>query len=178
MYPHVCEVIPVTRFYVKNTGQFFFVYLPYQFHAAENTVCQSRWTVQPFQSFHNSTANFRVHASVTFLVGGDEKPFLMAFLLECCWQWFGRCVISRLSHAYLLAQNVLANGVDAMFSSGNFRETSSASLFFAHMQSTPKNKSAYFHLSRLRSMSKMAFISSGTKSVGYSRKKSERPCLL
>ena len=37
----------------------------------------------PVKSFHNSIANFRIHASVTFLVNGDERPLLMGCFLKC-----------------------------------------------------------------------------------------------
>ena len=36
----------------------------------------------PVQSFHNNTANFRVHASVTFLVNSDKRPLLMGCILN------------------------------------------------------------------------------------------------
>ena len=95
----------------------------------------------PGQSFHNSTANFRVHTSVTFLVNGDERPLLMVCFLKrletspCRWRWFCRRTINRLCHAFPRTQNIFTNGAlipktystcsfaDAMFSSGNFRET-------------------------------------------------------
>ena len=61
------------------------------------------------------TANFRVHARVTFLVCGDERPLLKVCFLKRLktslfhWRWFGWCTINRLSHTFPRAQNVSAN---------------------------------------------------------------------
>ena len=52
MYPHIYQINPATRLCVKIAGHYT-VHLPYQFHAAENTVCQSDWTVH--QSNHITT---------------------------------------------------------------------------------------------------------------------------
>ena len=79
MYPHVYETNPATRFYGKITRQYT-VQLPYWFRVAEKAVCRSHSTVR--QSNHIITANFRVHASVTFLTNGDERPFLMVAFLN------------------------------------------------------------------------------------------------
>ena len=116
----------------------------------------------PVQSYHHSTANFRVHASVTFLVYGDERPLLMVCFLKrletspFCWSRFCRCVINRLGHAFPRTRNIFTNGAmilkiylacsftDAMFSSGNFGETSFCFVSFPHAHSTSENKSAYF----------------------------------
>ena len=79
MYPHIYHKNPASRFYGKSQG---------------NTLCTSLTdSVQlrmlfadymrhpPVQSFHNSTANFRVHASVTFLINHDERSLLMVCFL-------------------------------------------------------------------------------------------------
>ena len=94
----------------------------------------------PVWSFHNSTANFKVHASVTFLVYGDERPLLMVCFLKCLekspfyWRWFCRCEINRPSHVFPHTQNLFTNGtlvlkiylacsfMDVKFSLGNFGE--------------------------------------------------------
>ena len=36
----------------------------------------------PVQSFHNSSANFRVQTSGTFLTNDDERPLLMVYFLK------------------------------------------------------------------------------------------------
>ena len=95
----------------------------------------------PVQSFHNSTANFRVHARVTFLINSDERPLLMVCFLKHLetspfrLRQFCRCPITRLDHAFSRTWNILTNGApipkiylacsstDVMFSSVNFRET-------------------------------------------------------
>ena len=70
----------------------------------------------PVQSFHNSTANFRVHASVTFLVFSDERLLLMVLCLERLktslfpWIWLGRCTIIGLSQTFPLTQNMFIDG--------------------------------------------------------------------
>ena len=58
------------------------VLLPYPFCAAENTCLPITLDYLPVQSFHNSTANYRVHKSVTFLVYGDKRPLLMVYFLN------------------------------------------------------------------------------------------------
>ena len=70
----------------------------------------------PVQSYHNSTANFRVHASVTFLVNGDERPLLMGCFLKHLemspfhWRGFRKCTINRLNHTFPQTQNVFTYG--------------------------------------------------------------------
>ena len=86
--------------------------LPYWFHAAENAVFANQARCLPVQSFHNSPGTFRVHASVTFLVNGDNRPLLMGCFLKClemspfCWRWFCRCMINRLGRAFPQTQNI------------------------------------------------------------------------
>ena len=140
--------------------------------------------------------NLRVHTSVTFLVIGDERPlFMVRFLrhLETSpfhWRQFCRCVINRLGHAFPRTRNIFTNGAlipkiysacsfeDAMFSSGNFGETSLCFVSFAHVQSTSKSKSAYFYLLPLHNASKSGFGKSWHKSFSYSQTKSEMLCLF
>ena len=150
----------------------------------------------PVQSFHYSTANFRVHASVTFLINGDERPLLMVCFLKCLeaslfrWKQFCRCMINRLGHDFPQTQNIFTNGTlilkiysacsfaDTMFSSGNFGEIFSCFMSFAHMQSTSKSKYAYFYLSHTHKASKSGSVKFQHKSFSYSRGRSERPCLF
>ena len=53
----------------------------------------------PVQSFHNTTANFKVHASITFLVNGGARLLLMVYFLKHLetspfhWGRFCRCMI-------------------------------------------------------------------------------------
>ena len=62
----------------------------------------------PVQSFHNSSANFRVQTSGTFLTNDDERPLLMVYFLKRFetslfrWRRFWRCMInrSRFRHAF------------------------------------------------------------------------------
>ena len=85
----------------------------------------------PVQSFHNATANFRVHVSVIFLVNGGERPLLKVYFLKHLemspfrWRWFCRCPINRLSHAFRHTQNVSTNGtLILIYSACSFAETS------------------------------------------------------
>ena len=84
----------------------------------------------PLQSFHTTTANFRVHASVTFLINGGERPLLMVYLLKPLetspfhWRWFSRCATNRLSHAFRWTRNVFPNGaLIPIYSACSFVET-------------------------------------------------------
>ena len=106
----------------------------------------------PVLSFHNSTANFRLHASVPFLVNGDIRPLLMVCFLKHLemspfrWRRFCRCTINRLGHAFPRTWNIFTNGAlilkiywacsfaDAMFSSGNFRKLFLLCVFCAHTE--------------------------------------------
>ena len=60
----------------------------------------------PVQSYRNSTANFRVHRSATFLLNGNKRPLLMVCFLKhletspFSWRQFCRCAIKRLGHAF------------------------------------------------------------------------------
>ena len=152
----------------------------------------------PVQSFHNIPANFRIHASVTFLVYHDKRTLFMvfflerletSFLLETVWQrQFGRCTISRLNQAVPLTQNLFANGAlilklfassfaDAMFSPGNFGGSSSASCL-SHMH---RALSRNLHISVMcacQTPPKLASLSSSTKSFRYSQEQLKRPCLF
>ena len=91
----------------------------------------------PVQSFHNTTANFRVHASVTFLVNGGERPLLMVCFLKRLEtspfrkRWFCRCVIDRLGHTFHRTENIFTNGaLILIFSACSFMETSEKLLLF------------------------------------------------
>ena len=68
----------------------------------------------PGQSFH-STANFRIHASVTFLISSEERPLLMGCFLEHLEMYFFRRTrfhaISRLGCAFPRTRNIFTNGV-------------------------------------------------------------------
>ena len=150
----------------------------------------------PAQSLHNSTGNFRVHACVTFLVKADKRPLLMGCCLKRLetspfhWRWFCRCAINRLGHAFPQTRYIFTNGApipticlawsfaDAMLSSGNFGETFSCFMSFAHAQSTSKRKSEYFCLLCMCTASKSGFSKFQHKSLSYSLKKSERPCVF
>ena len=124
------------------------------------------------QSFHNSTTNFRVHTSVTFLINSDERLLLMVFFLEHLktslfhWKQFGRCVISRPSHAFPLTQNILAHsalmllGLKLRGYSVLFRKLWRNFFCFmslTHAQSTSQNKSACFCLLHMRNVSISGF---------------------
>ena len=143
---------------------------------------------QLVQSFHNSTAKFRVHASVTFLIYGDERPLLMVCFLKClgmspfCWRRFCRFMINTLSHAFPCTQNIFTNGAlipkiysacsftGPTFSSGNFGETSSASCLLPTCRAFPR---ANLHISVFCACTthpKVASVSSGTKASATLRK--------
>ena len=69
----------------------------------------------PVQSFDNNSVNFRVHASVIFLIYGDERQLSMVYFLKLLetspfWRWFCRWENNRLSHALPCTQNVFTNG--------------------------------------------------------------------
>ena len=108
----------------------------------------------PVQLFHNSAANFRVHASVNFLVYGDQRPLLKPCFLKCletspfCWWWFCRCMINRLSHALQSTRNILTNG--ALITK----------IYLASRANL--NISAFVHVQRVQ---KWLCVSSGTKSL-------------
>ena len=145
----------------------------------------------PVQSFHNSTANFTVHTSVTFLINGDERPLLMGCFLKCLetspfhWRRFCRCVINRLGHAFPQTRNIFTNGTlipkiytacsfaDAMFSLWNFRKTFFASCLSRTRRALPK---ANLHISIFHACAmcpKVALVSSSTKTsatLGENRK--------
>ena len=85
----------------------------------------------PVQSFHNITMNFRVHASVIFLVNNGERLLLMVYFFKCLERfpfpsrWFCRCVINRLSHAFHHTCNIFTNGaLIPICSAWSFAETS------------------------------------------------------
>ena len=147
----------------------------------------------PVQSLHNSTANFRAQATVTFLVNGDERPLLIECFLKHLemspfhWRWFFMCATNRLGHAFPWTRNLFTNSAlipkiylacsfaDATFPSGNFRETFFCFMSFAHAQSTSESKSAYFRLSRMCTASQSGFGKFRYKSFSYPLEKSERP---
>ena len=149
---------------------------------------------QPVQSFHNSTVNFRVHASVTFLVYGDEKPLLMGCFLKRLEtspfhkKWFCMCTVNRLSHAFPHTWDIFTNGAlilkiysacsfaNGMFSSGNFEGTSSASCL------SRKHKAflrANLYISVFRActtLQKVASVSSSPK-VSATLRKNRKGCV-
>ena len=106
-----------------------------------------------------------------------------------CWRWFDWCTIRRLSNAFLLTQNISANGalsseavfslqLCGVFSLGNFEETSSASCLSHAHRTLP---STNLHISVFHACTthpKEVLVSTGSKSFSYSWKKSERSCLL
>ena len=132
----------------------------------------------PVQSFHNSTANFRVHASITFLVNGDERPLLMVCFLKrletspCRWRWFCSRTINRLCHAFPRTQNIFTNGAlipkiysacsfaDTMFFSGNFGETL---LCFTSFKALPRENLHILVFQACAPRPKVASVSSSTK---------------
>ena len=98
----------------------------------------------PVQSFHNSTANFRVHASVTFLVYGDNTTYCGMLFLNI-WklllfngdgfagvQTTDPAMISLLYETFftncalILKIYSACSFMDVMFSSRNFWETSAS----------------------------------------------------
>ena len=142
----------------------------------------------PVQSFHNTTAKFRVHASVTFLVNGGRRPLLMMYFLKRLEtspfhrRWFSRCAINRLNHAFHCTRNNYTNGaLTDLFSwqlRGNFSETSSASCLSRMHRALPRINLHYFCLSCMRITSKSEFGKFQHKHFGYSQEKSKRQCLL
>ena len=135
----------------------------------------------PVQSFHNSSVNFRIHASVTFLLNGDERPLLMVRFLKHLetspfhWRWFCGCVINRLGHAFPRTWNIFTNGTlilkiysaynfaDVMFSSGNFVETFLRSCLSCMRRALPR---ANLHISIFCTCAthpKATSVSAGTK---------------
>ena len=109
-----------------------------------------------------------------FLIYGDERSVLVVCFIKCLetfpfrWKQFCRCAINRLSHAFPNTWNIFTNSTliylacsfaDAMFFSGNFRETSSASFLRTHAEHIRviESKSAYFCLLRMRNASKSGF---------------------
>ena len=95
----------------------------------------------------------------------NERPLLMVCFLKCLetspfrWRWFCRCAINRPCHAFPLTRKIFTNGalvpkiysacsfVDAMFSSGNFRETFFASCLLCMHRALPR---ANLHISVFR----------------------------
>ena len=141
----------------------------------------------PVQSFHNTTANFRVHASVAFLVNSDERPLLMVYFLKCLetspfrWRWFCRCAINRLGHAFYCTQNVFTNGVlIPIYSACSFVETSEKLLLLClscMYRAILRVNLYYFCLSRMRNASKVTLVSSGkTLCLGKNLKRSVCCC--
>ena len=107
-------MILATRFYGRITGQSYNVH-PLLILRSWDCCLLIILDFVPVQSFHISTANFRVNASVNFLVFSDKRPLLMIFFPDRSeisllrWKRFGRCVISRPSYTFPLTQNVFAN---------------------------------------------------------------------
>ena len=110
------------------------------------------------QTFHNTTANFKVNASVTFLVNGGDRPLLMVYFLKCLetypfrWRWFCRCAINRLGHAFCRTQNIFTKGtLIPIYSACSFAETSGKLLllcvFHTHARALPRVNLHYFCLS-------------------------------
>ena len=173
MYPCIYEIIQATRFNRKITGQSYIVQLPYQFRAAENTVCWSCLTVLPVKSLQNSTANVRVHASVTLLVLSYARPFLIVFFLEHLetsilhQSLFGRCTISRLSHVHPLTQKHFCkwhHDSEALFSFklcrcdvllGKLLRNFFNFMSFKHAPSISKTKFAYLSFTHVQCVQKL-----------------------
>ena len=135
----------------------------------------------PVKSFYNNTANCRVHASITFLVYGDERPLLVVCFLEGLevspfqWRRFYRYVNNRLSHAFSCKQNVFykwcpdskdligmqLHGCDVLFR--KLQRNFFCFRFFAQAHSTSE---ATLHISLFHACatrSKVASIRSSTK---------------
>ena len=142
------EINQATRFYMKIAGQYT-VHLPYQFSAAENAVWRSGSTVSHANHITTvlRTSEFTQVSPFSPMVTKSHFSWY-AFLkhLETSsfhWRWFCRCMINRLSHTFPRTQNIFTNGAlipkiysacsfaDAMFSLGNFGETSSFLVFRA-----------------------------------------------
>ena len=141
----------------------------------------------PVQSFYNTTANFRVHASVIFHVNSGERPLLMVYFLKCletspfCWRGFCRCAINRLGHAFCRTWNVFTNG--ALIPS--IRLAASQKLWrnfcfmsFVHAQSTSESKLELFVFRVCATRLKCDFAKFQHKSTSYSQEKSKRQSLL
>ena len=99
---NISKINLVTRFYVKITGQSILCTSLTPFHTAQKAADHAQLPVSPI--FHNSTMNFRVHASVTFLINGDNATQGYAFLNiskpPFPWRWCCRRAINRLGHAF------------------------------------------------------------------------------
>ena len=132
----------------------------------------------PVKSFHNSTANFRVHASVNFL----------KMVLQVCDGFAG---VRSIDSAMLSLQHekFLTNGtrivmiysacsfMDAMFSLGNFREAFFCFMSFVHAEHFQWQIWIFLSL-HMCTVSESGFGKFWHKSFGYSLEKSERPCLF
>ena len=140
----------------------------------------------PVQSLHNTTANFRVQASVNSLVNGGERPLLMVYFLKRLEtspfrrEWFCRCAINRLSHAFRHTRNVFTNGaLIPIHSAYSFVETSEK-LLLSCLSLTRRALSRvnlhYFCLLRMCNASKSDFGKFRHKHFGYSWEKSKRQC--
>ena len=144
----------------------------------------------PVESFHNTTANFSVNTSVTFLVNGGERPLLMVYFLECLetspfrWRWFCRCKINRHGYAFRRTRNVFTNGAQ-------FRSIWLAALWkswrnffcflsFMHEHSTSKSKSALFlsfmHAQRIQKVTSLSSSTSALATLGKTWKGSVSCC--
>ena len=139
----------------------------------------------PVQSFHNTTANFTVHTSVTFLVNCGERPLLMVYLLKPLemspfrWRWSCTCAINRLGHAFRHAQNVFTNGgLILIYLACSFAETSSALCLPRTRRALPRVNLHYFCLSHMHNTSKSDFGKFWHKRFSHPWEKSKTQCLL
>ena len=136
----------------------------------------------PVQSFHNSTANFKVDASVTFLVYGDERPLLMVSFLKhlktspFCWRWSCRYTTAILSLTHKMFSKMVpwfwkCLQLAAFWMQWFLRNTSEK--FLLHVFHT--HAEHYLHVSVFHECLthlKAALISSSTKSFSYPWEKS------
>ena len=130
------------------------------------------------QSHHNSTANFRVHESVTCLVNGGKRPLLMVYFLKRLetspfhWRCFCTCTINRLGHAFCRIRDVFTNGaLILIYSARSIAETSSASCLSYMRKALPRVNLHYFCLSGMRNAPNNDFGKLWHKHFGYSREK-------
>ena len=138
MYPHIYEIHPATRFYGKIEKQYT-VHLCYPFCAAENAVCRSHSTVHLFNHFTTMlrTSKFTQvsHSSSTVTKGYFSKYTFLNFWKRLLFAGDGFAGVRSFDSAMLSLEHetFFTNGalipkiylacVDAMFFSGNFRET-------------------------------------------------------
>ena len=138
----------------------------------------------PVKLFHNTTANFRVHASVTFLISSGERPLPMVYFLKHLetspfhWRWFCKCAINRFCHAFRHAGNIFKNGaLIPSYLACSFVETSVLGLSCMRRALLTVNLH-YFCLSRMRNASKSDFGKFQHKRFDYSQGKIKKAVLV